>query len=302
MARRNYGALNPRLVATIVLALLASGCSLSPSLSPTTTKPSTSVPSSHTHVTAASFTAPSLPYESGQLDSPPAYLHCSPGGHSIELKETLGIDHIVLTIRGLRAAEKVSFGFSHPSTGGTSAQLSDTGRQLPTALQARLNGSAGGNVSVAKDGESGQVALVLTDSATSSQWTISGHWSCRGRATVGSATPEVPAVLVGASVPPVVALCAMPLTPSATGTIGPVKCSGGALNALAWDAALNVNQSILGLGAHASNTAITNELCQPAMQTTSLAEAESVVQIAQTYYGWVVPDNLASVLATPGCL
>jgi hypothetical protein len=94
----------------------------------------------------------------------------------------------------------------------------------------------------------------------------------------------------------------MPLTPSATGTIGPVKCSGGALNALAWDAALNVNQSILGLGAHASNTAITNELCQPAMQTTSLAEAESVVQIAQTYYGWVVPDNLASVLATPGCL
>lgn len=302
MARRNYSALNPRLVAAIVVALLASGCALGPSISPTTTKPSTSVSSFHKHVTAASFTVPSLPYESGQLKSPPAYLECSPGGHSIEVKETLGIDHIVLTIRGLRAAENVSFGFSHPSTGGTSAQLSDTGPQLSTALQARLSGSAGGNVSVAKDGESGRVALVLTDSATSAEWEISGHWSCRGRATVGSASPEVPAVLAGASVPPVVSLCALPLTPSATGTIGPVNCSGGALNALAWDAALTVNQALLGLGAHASNTAITNELCQPAMQTTSIAEAESVVQIAQTYYGWGAPENLASMLATPGCL
>ena len=63
MARRNYSALNPRLVAAIVVALLASGCALGPSISPTTTKPSTSVSSFHKHVTAASFTVPSLPYE-----------------------------------------------------------------------------------------------------------------------------------------------------------------------------------------------------------------------------------------------
>lgn len=302
MALRNYGALTPRLVATIVLALLASGCSLSPSLSPTPAKLSPSVPSSRSRATSASFAAPSLPYESGHLDSPPAYFHCSPGGHSIELEETLGIDHVVVTIRGLRAAEKVTFGFSHPATDGTSARLSDTGPQLPTPLQARLIGSDGGNISVAKDGATGRAVLVLEDSATSAAWSVSGSWSCLGHATVGSSTYQVPAVLVGASAVPVVPVCATPVTPSTAGIIGPIKCANGGLNALAWDAALFLDQSLLGLGAHASNSAIANELCQPAMQATSVAAAESVFRVAQTYYGWTTPSDLDSELTTPGCL
>lgn len=290
----------------VVLCGSVSACGLGPNLTPGVHSASIPSPSSPAHSTFASFSAQGLPFESGKLDAPPAYFHCSSSSNMVAFEETLGVDDVALTIRGLHAGEKVSFGtagISRSTTGSLSAIFSDTGPQLPTALRASLVSGEGGSVSVAENGESGRASIVLkASSGNFQQVDVSGDWSCAGKSTVGSAAHDVPAVLVGATTHPVLGVCSTPLTSTAGAAIAPLTCANGAVNALAWDYAIQVDSSLLSLGAHPSTGAVTSELCQPAMQATSTAEAASVYRLAQAYYGWTAPTNLSALLAAPGCV
>jgi hypothetical protein len=290
----------------IVLCGTVSACGLGPNLVPGVHSTSIPTPSSPAHSTFASFVAQGLPFESGKLDAPPAYFHCSSSANSVTFQETLGVDDVALTIQGLHSGERVGFGtagLSRTTTGGLSARFSDSGPQLPTALRASLVSGAGGSLSVAKDGQSGRASIVLeASSGNSQQVEVSGEWSCAGKSTVGSVAHEVPAVLIGATTQPVLGVCSMPLSSTAGGAIAPLTCANGAVNALAWDDALQVDSSLLSLGSRPSTAVVASELCQPAMQATSTEEAASVYRLAQAYYGWTAPTNLSALLAAPGCV
>lgn len=290
--------------ASLVVAGLVSGCSLGPTMVPSTTPLPAPRTSPLAHGTKASFPEVALPFETGALQSPPAYPHCWSDGHSVVIEETLGLDRVVLTILGIRAGESVSFGYAHPTTNGVHGTLTDAGPQLSAALSATLISGYGGHLSVARNGESGQAAMAFAQNTLSGPriWYVSGRWSCAGPATVGSANKVVPATLPPAFKLPVLGLCSAPLTGSSVGALDPITCSNGALNVLAWDAAAALDSALLALGRHASQSAVNSELCQPVMQATSLAQAESVYEVAKTYNGWGALSNVDTVLASPGCL
>jgi hypothetical protein len=102
------------------------------------------------------------------------------------------------------------------------------------------------------------------------------------------------AILVPATVAPAVDECTSQLTSAVDGTVGPLECSHGKLNALAWQYYAKFNPTVMALGRFATEGQVFNAFCADARNTRITTPIESAAyQLALRYYGWrfVVPPD-----------
>ena len=116
-------------------------------------------------------------------------------------------------------------------------------------------------------------------------------------ATSGSSTPRVAAdraILAPAKVPPKVAECTQQLQFFADGTVGPLSCTDGRLNRLAWQHYGAGEYRAMALGPYASQAQVQAAICADVRtgRTTNPTEQDAY-KLAALYYGWrfaAVPD------------
>ena len=100
---------------------------------------------------------------------------------------------------------------------------------------------------------------------------------------------------------PVVALCAQPVTTGQDGTAGPLICSNGALNVLAWRFFVPLAPRVLAAGAFVSLKALQTAMCLDVnVSHASTSQESSAYELAFAYYGWNFSTDPTSVL-TSGC-
>ena len=86
---------------------------------------------------------------------------------------------------------------------------------------------------------------------------------------------------------PVVALCSQQLTTDQSGNTGPVLCTDGGLNVMAWKFFAPSSPRVLSAGPAASVTAVDTAIRRDCMvgHTSALRE-RSAYELAAGYYGW----------------
>jgi hypothetical protein len=104
--------------------------------------------------------------------------------------------------------------------------------------------------------------------------------------TSTSTTPNpLRAVLPPAKVPPAIDECNQKLFFGADGTAGPLTCSNGNLNAIAWKYyATAAHQKIMSLGPYATPQQAFHAMCTDKFDTLPLER--DAYTLAMTYYGW----------------
>jgi hypothetical protein len=93
-------------------------------------------------------------------------------------------------------------------------------------------------------------------------------------------------ILPPASVPPVVALCSQPVSPSVDGTVSPLFCENGALNKQAWISLAADGTEVMRVGRDATPAAVLLAIRDDLRDRESGARECSAALLAAAYYGW----------------
>jgi len=110
-----------------------------------------------------------------------------------------------------------------------------------------------------------------------------------------TSTPN-PLVLAPATTPSVVGICSEQLTYGADGNAGPITCSNGAVNVLAWNYYVPMNAGLFTAGPNASPSQIESMECNGFKSRTeswTIPIGQSIYGLAQAYYGWSFGINPA---------
>jgi hypothetical protein len=102
-------------------------------------------------------------------------------------------------------------------------------------------------------------------------------------------TPSAPSgiILAPANVPPRVGLCRQQLIIGADGNAGPISCSNGELNQLAWEYFAKLNLDVMALGSDALPDQVLRAMCSDVQSGGSTRVIEvSAYNISALYYGW----------------
>ena len=114
---------------------------------------------------------------------------------------------------------------------------------------------------------------------------ISNSVSSNGGQSSNSAPPGI--VLAPADVPPRVGLCSEQLQIGADGNAGPVSCSNGKLNLLAWQFLAKDNLNVMALGYDALPDQVLRAMCSDVQSGGSTRVIEvTAYNISTLYYGW----------------
>ncbi len=97
-------------------------------------------------------------------------------------------------------------------------------------------------------------------------------------------TPN-PLILAPATTPSAVGVCTQQMQFGADGTAGPILCSDGAVNTLAWTYFDQMYPDIFALGAYATEGQVAQAASQLVPNGT-LPTAEDAYCLAKAYYGW----------------
>jgi hypothetical protein len=94
-------------------------------------------------------------------------------------------------------------------------------------------------------------------------------------------------VLAPADVPPQAGLCSQQLQIAADGNAGPISCSNGKLNQLAWQYLAKDNLNVMALGYDALPDQVLRAMCSDVQSGGSTRVIEvSAYNISVLYYGW----------------
>jgi hypothetical protein len=95
------------------------------------------------------------------------------------------------------------------------------------------------------------------------------------------------AILAPANVPPDVGLCSQQLLIGADGNAGPISCSNGDLNQLAWQYFAKANLNVMALGSDVLPDQVLRAMCSDVQSGGSTRVIEiSAYNISALYYGW----------------
>jgi hypothetical protein len=94
-------------------------------------------------------------------------------------------------------------------------------------------------------------------------------------------------ILAPANVPPRVGLCSKQLLIGADGNAGPISCSNGELNQLAWQYFAKGNLDVMALGSDAVPDQVLRAMCSDVQSGGSTRVIEvTAYNISVLYYGW----------------
>ncbi len=117
-----------------------------------------------------------------------------------------------------------------------------------------------------------------------------GQSSAPAQAPTATATPTSnPLILAPATTPSSVGVCTQQLSFGADGTVGPILCSDGAVNTLAWTYYDQMYPGIFAIGAYATQGQVAQAVTQ---MTGSIPTSEDAYCLAKAYYGWQFADSL----------
>jgi hypothetical protein len=118
------------------------------------------------------------------------------------------------------------------------------------------------------------VALLISNSV--------GHSASQSTSSVASGL-----ILAPANVPPRVGLCRQQLLIGADGNAGPISCSNGKVNQLAWEYFAKLNLDVMALGSDALPDQVLRAMCSDVQSGGSTRVIEvSAYNISALYYGW----------------
>jgi hypothetical protein len=136
----------------------------------------------------------------------------------------------------------------------------------------------------------GMVAVILT--GVGLLINNAGGGSPTSRPTTPAAGQSRAVAATGVTLPPAdgparVAVCFEQLENGADGNVGPLTCSNGALNELAWDALAANHPLVMSLGPNATPDQVFHAMCSDlnSAGSTNVLE-ESAYRIAALYYHW----------------
>jgi ABC-type lipoprotein export system ATPase subunit len=105
-------------------------------------------------------------------------------------------------------------------------------------------------------------------------------------------------VLAPASVPPSVDECSQQLTFAVDGNAGPISCSNGTLNVVAWRYFAQDKHSVMSLGPYATPVQVSDALCADG---STIPIETSAYQLSALYYGWSFAEDPSAILTNGGC-
>jgi hypothetical protein len=152
----------------------------------------------------------------------------------------------------------------------------------------------------------GGTAYVLASSGSTQHQAAVGDRASKARinrATHPATAPSTSApssrlVLSPARIPPKVDECSQQLTFAQDGNAGPISCSNGALNVVAWRYFASGKHSVMSLGPYATPAQVGDALCTDGPP---IPIETSAYQLAALYYGWSFTQNPSAVLTQGGC-
>jgi len=112
--------------------------------------------------------------------------------------------------------------------------------------------------------------------------------------------PANRAILAPASVAPLVDECTQQLQFGVDGTAGPLTCSTGELNTLAWQYYAAFKLGVMSLGPYATPSGVFQTLCSDAVHSSGPIAADAY-SLAATYYGWSFAINPTQGLIEGRC-
>jgi hypothetical protein len=107
--------------------------------------------------------------------------------------------------------------------------------------------------------------------------------------SASQSTPSAPSgiILAPADVPPRVGLCSQQLLIGADGNAGPISCSTGELNQLAWQYLAKSNLNVMALGSDALPDQVLRAMCSNVQSDGSTRVIGiTAYNILTLYYGW----------------
>lgn len=105
--------------------------------------------------------------------------------------------------------------------------------------------------------------------------------------SIPSQSPVARHALPPAKSLPIVALCSQQLAPDQNGVAGPLLCTDGALNVLAWTRLAPLTPRVLAAGPAASVQAVQVALCRDVnISHAAFLDEMSGYDLAAAYYGW----------------
>jgi hypothetical protein len=146
------------------------------------------------------------------------------------------------------------------------------------------------------------IGVTSHGSSASTSSLVTSHWSSPSPATTPSTTAPSSSsrqVLAPATVPPVVDECTQQLTFGADGNAGPISCSNGDLNVLAWQNLAAGHPPVMSLGRYATPGQVQDAICGQSNST--LPITRSAYAISALYYGWHFGVDPTSALTDGGC-
>lgn len=117
--------------------------------------------------------------------------------------------------------------------------------------------------------------------------------------TTTTTVPVLP-VLPPATVPPVVGECSQQLIFDADGNAGPLTCTNGDINVLAWQYYAKMNSSAMSLGPDATPSQVYRALCA-GVYNTSFPIQDNIYALSATYYGWHFAVNPSDEINNGSC-
>jgi hypothetical protein len=128
--------------------------------------------------------------------------------------------------------------------------------------------------------------------------------------SASQSTPSAPSgiILAPADVPPRVGLCSQQLLIGADGNAGPISCSNGELNQLAWQYLAKSNLNVMALGSDALPDQVLRAMCSNVQSDGSTRVIGiTAYNILTLYYGWkfgVSPSQefWLEIAKSPNCL
>jgi hypothetical protein len=131
---------------------------------------------------------------------------------------------------------------------------------------------------------------VLSSSSSSGSGSPTQNWT--------PGPPPTRQVLAPAIVPPKVDECSEQLTFAQDGNAGPINCSSGALNAIAWRYFASSKHSVMSLGPYTTPAQVEDALCSDGPP---IPIETSAYQLAALYYGWNFTQDPSAILTNGGC-
>jgi hypothetical protein len=114
---------------------------------------------------------------------------------------------------------------------------------------------------------------------------------------MSAASPVAMQVLPPAKSLPMVALCSQQLTTDQNGVAGPLICTDGALNVLAWNRLAPITPRVLALGSAASVLGVQTAVCRDVnLSHSAVLDELSGFDLAAAYYGWHFSTDPTDIL------